>query len=162
MTLAYLAVLQAATGAAWAAIGLLNVIVLLIVGGAPVFGWWLAIAVGVAMTAVVCGLNVLAVRRALGEALPAAGVPIAPPGVAVGRCIGPVALAVVVLAVLALVPDAVGYRGLAAVLFLCVGVGYVVLPGWVRRFEEQQGVIVAQLVNRWGLRGELRVLRLPR
>lgn len=162
MTLAYLAVLQFATGAAWAAVGLLNVIVLLVTGGEPVFGWPVAIAAGVVMGIVVCAANVVAVRRALGHALPAAGVPIAPPGVAVGRCIGPVALAVVVLAVLALIPGAVGYRGLAAVLFLCIGSGYVLLPGWVRRFEEQQGVLVAQLVNRWGLRGELRVLRLPR
>ncbi len=162
MTLQLVTILQVATGVAWAAIGLLNLVVLLVTGGEPLFGWWVSLMIGAVLASSLAVVNSLSMRRALADALPAAGVPIASPAEAVGRCIGPVALAVFVLVVLAVIPGAREYQGLAAMLFACIGVVYVPLAGWVRRFEEQQGVIVAQLVNRYGMRSELRIFRLPR
>ncbi|MSO46696.1 MAG: hypothetical protein EXQ67_01210 [Thermoleophilia bacterium] len=163
MSLAPIAILQAANGLGWVVLGAANLIVLYATDGLPLFGWWasFAIAVGVAIALAIA--SALSVRASLASAEPAVGVPLAAPSEAVGRCIGPVALAALILLVLALIPGAVEYRGLAAAMFLAIGLAYLPLAAWVRRFEEANGVIVTQPVNRYGLRtGAIRTLRLPR
>ena len=163
MTLAPIAILQLANGLGWAILGAANLIVLYATDGVPLFGWVtsLVIAVGVAIALSIT--SALAVRSSLAHAEPAVGVQLAAPSEAVGRCIGPVALAALTLLVLALIPAALEYRGLAAAMFLAIGLAYLPLAAWVRRFEEANGVIVTQPVNRYGLRtGAMRTLRLPR
>lgn len=163
MTLAPIGLLYLATGAAWFVLGAANLAVLLMTDAAPLFGWALSLGIGVVAAALVTVLSMRMVRVSLDTSEPAAGVLLAAPSEAVGRCIGPVALATAILFVLALVPAGDPYQGLAAALFLCFGASYLPLAGWVRRFEEAQGVIVTQPVNRYGMRsGPVRTLRLPR
>jgi hypothetical protein len=158
-----LALLQLVNGAIWAFLGAVNVAAIAVQGGAPALGWWQAIAVAIVVAALLAVVSARAVRRALDDAQPAAGVPLAAPSQTVGRCIGPAAAAVAILVALSVLPGGEPYRCLAALLFLAFGVSYGPLALWVRRFEEQQGVIVAQPVNRLGVRsGPIRVLRLPR
>lgn len=163
MALSHLGVLQVVNGSVWAVLGALNVVVLIVAGSAPLFGWWQASAIAIVVTLALGVLTVRAIQGALERAEPAAGVLFAAPSQTVGRCIGPAAIAVAILVVLALIPDGEGYRGLAALMFLAVGVSYLPIAGWVRRFEEMNGVIVGQPVNKYGMRtGAIRVLRLPR
>ena len=163
MRLVPITILQLAIGAGWTVLGVANLLVIGLTGGAPLFGWWQALLLGVVLAVVMAGLVMLTLHRALRNAASAAGVDLAAPSVAVGRALGPVGFGVVVMVALALVPGAVEVRGLAAMLFACVGVSYVPLAGWVRRFEEMQGVLAIQPINRWGLRtGPAQALRLPR
>ncbi len=163
MTLAPIAILQLANGLGWAVLGAANLIVLYATDGVPLFGWWASLAVAIGVAVALGIASALAVRASLTSAEPAVGVPLAAPSEAVGRCIGPVAFAALILLVLALIPSALEYRGLAAALFLMIGLAYLPLGAWVRRFEEANGVIVTQPVNRYGLRtGAIRTLRLPR
>jgi hypothetical protein len=136
---------------------------MLIVGGTPLFGWVVssAIAVGVALALGV--VTIRAIQGALDRAEPAAGLLFAAPSQTVGRCIGPATIAVVILVVLALIPGGEPYRGLAALMCIAIGISYLPIAAWVRRFEEMNGVLVAQPVNQFGMRtGAIRVLRLPR
>ena len=163
VTLVPIVMLQLANGTAWILLGAANLIVLLAMNGAPLFGWLGSFGIGVAAAAALAIVSVLSIRGSLTEAEPAVGVDFAPPSEAVGRCIGPVALATLIMVVLAVIPGAGEYRGLAGALFLVFGVSYLPLAYWVRHFEEAQGVIVTQPVNRYGLRtGPVRTLRLPR
>lgn len=163
VALSQLALLQVVNGAVWALLGLLNVLVLALTGGAPLFGWWQAAAIAVVVAVALGLVGMRAIRGALERAEPAAGVLFAAPSQTVGRCIGPAAIAVVILVVLALIPGGEPYRGLAALMFLAVGGSYLPIAAWVRRFEEMNGVIVGQPVNQFGMRtGSIRVLRLPR
>ena len=163
VALSHLVILQAANGAVWALLGALNLVSLLISGDAPLFGWWQATAIAVVVAGGLAALSVVATRGALARAEPAAGVPFAAPSQTVGRCVGPAAAAVAILVALALIPGGDPYRGLAALMFLAIGGSYLPLAVWVRRFEEQNGVMVGQPVNRLGMRtGPIRVLRLPR
>ena len=163
VALSQLALLQLVNGAIWALLGAVNVAALAATDGAPALGWWQAVLVALVVAVALALFSMRTVRRALGDAEPAAGVLLAAPSQTVGRCIGPAAVAVALLVALALVPGAEPYQGLAALLFLAIGASYGPLALWVRRFEEQQGVIVAQPVTRFGVRsGPIRVLRLPR
>ncbi len=163
VTLAPIAILQMTNGAAWFVLGALNLIVLWWMGGQPVFGWWGALLLGIVVAALLMALTLRTIRAALVDAEPAVGINLAAPSEAMGRCLGSIGLVVLILLTLSLVPGASEYRGLAAVMFVCFGASYLPLAIWVRRFEEAEGVIVAQAVNRWGMRsGALRVLRLPR
>ncbi|MGI9116332.1 MAG: hypothetical protein ACR2JV_01695 [Gaiellales bacterium] len=163
MALSQLALLQAVNGVVWTLLGLLNVIALITADGAPLFGWWQASGIAVAVTVALGVLTIRAIQGALARAEPAVGVFFAAPSQTIGRCIGPAAIAVAILVALALIPGGEGYRGLAALMFLAIGGSYLPIAAWVRRFEEMNGVIVGQPVNRAGMRtGAIRVLRLPR
>ena len=163
MALIPIALLQLAIGAGWLVLGLANVLVLVLTGAEPVYGWWFAVVVALGVALAVDLASVRQIRRSLEDATPAAGIPLGSPADAIGRGIGPVAIAAVMLLALALIPGAEGYQGLDACLFGMVGATYGPLALWVRRFEQMQGVVVANPVNRWGIRvGPVRVLRLPR
>ena len=163
MALSQLALLQAFNGGAWALLGFLNVLALILVGGEPLFGWWQASGLAIVVALALGVVGVLAIHGALKRAEPAVGVLVAAPSQTVGRCLGPAGIAIVLLLVLALVPGGEPYRGLAALMFLAIGASYLPIAVWVRRFEEMNGVIVGQPVNQYGMRtGPIRVLRLPR
>ena len=163
MALSHLSILQAVNGAVWALLGIANVIALLIVGGTPLFGWVVASAIAIGVALALGFVTIRAIQGALDRAEPAAGLLFAAPSQTVGRCVGPAAVAVAILVVLALLPGGEPYRGLAALMFLTIGVSYLPIAAWVRRFEEMNGVLVAQPVNQLGMRtGAIRVLRLPR
>ncbi len=163
VALSQLALLQLVNGAVWALLGFVNVIVLLVIGDVPLFGWWQAIAIAIVVALALGLVTIRAIQGALERAEPAAGVLFAAPSQTVGRCIGPAAIAVAILVVLSLVPGGEPYRGLAALMFLVIGGSYLPIAAWVRRFEEMNGVIVGQPVNSFGMRtGAIRVLRLPR
>lgn len=163
MALSHLSILQAVNGAVWALLGLANVIAMVIFGGIPLFGWWVSAAIAVGVALALGFVTIRAIQGALDRAEPAAGVLFAAPSQTVGRCIGPAAVAVAILAVLALIPGGDPYRGLAALMFLAIGLSYLPIAAWARRFEEMNGVLVAQPVNQFGMRtGAIRVLRLPR
>lgn len=158
-----IAILQAVNGAVWAGLGALNLAALALLGDAPVFGWLAALLIGAGAAVAVALTSMRAITGSLDRAEPAAGRLFAAPSQTVGRCMGPAALAVAILLVLALVPGGEPYRGLAAALFLWFGVAYLGLSLWVRRFEARRGVIVTQPVNRYGVRtGDVLALRLPR
>ena len=163
VALSHLAILQLVNGAVWSLLGTLNLVSMLITGDAPLFGWWQAAVIAVVVAIALALLSIRSTQGALAGAEPAAGVPFAAPSQTVGRCLGPAAAAVAILVVLALIPGGESYRGLAAMMFLAIGASYLPLALWVRRFEEMNGVIVGQPVNRFGMRtGAVRVLRLPR
>lgn len=163
MALSQLAVLQVVNGLVWSLLGAVNVVVLIATDVTPLFGWWQAAIVAVVVAGGLGVLTVRAIQGALERAEPAVGVLFAAPSQTIGRCIGPAAVATLIIVVLALLPDGQPYRGLAALMFLVVGALYLPLAAWVRRFEEMNGVIVGQPVNRYGMRtGAIRVLRLPR
>ena len=163
MALSQLALLQLVNGAVWALLGLLNVVVLIVLGDTPLFGWWQAAAIAIVVALALGLIAIRAIQGALDRAEPAAGVLFAAPSQTVGRCIGPAAIAVAILVVLSLIPGGDPYRGLAALMFLAIGGSYLPIAAWVRRFEEMNGVLVAQPVNQFGMRtGAVRVLRLPR
>jgi hypothetical protein len=156
--------MQAATGAVWAALGAANLLALgLIVGATPMLGWTTAALVSAGAGIAVAALSALQVRSSLLRTVPAAGVSFAPPGDAVGRCLGPAALALLLLFGLAMLPDADAVQGLAAMLFLGFGIPLGLVGLWVRRFEETHGVLVAQDVSKLGVRrGPVTSYRLPR
>jgi hypothetical protein len=163
VALSQLALLQLVNGAVWALLGLLNVVVLIVLGDTPLFGWWQAAAIAIVVALALGLIAIRAIQGALDRAEPAAGVLFAAPSQTVGRCIGPAAIAVAILVVLSLIPGGDPYRGLAALMFLAIGGSYLPIAAWVRRFEEMNGVLVAQPVNQFGMRtGAVRVLRLPR
>jgi hypothetical protein len=163
VALSHLSILQAVNGAVWALLGLANVVNLLIVGDAPLFGWWQSALIALGVAIALGFITIRAIQGALDRAEPAAGVLFAAPSQTVGRCIGPAAVAVAILVVLAFLPGGEPYRGLAALMFLAIGASYLPIAAWVRRFEEMNGVLVAQPVNQLGMRtGAVRVLRLPR
>jgi hypothetical protein len=163
VALSHLSILQAVNGAVWALLGLANVIAMLIFGGTPLFGWGVSTAIAVGVALALGFVTIRAIQGALDRAEPAVGLLFAAPSQTVGRCIGPAAVAVAILVVLALIPGGEPYRGLAALMFLAIGLSYLPIAAWVRRFEEMNGVLVAQPVNQLGMRtGAIRVLRLPR
>ena len=158
-----LAILQTANGAVWVVLGGLNLLALAGIGGAPLFGWWQALLIGAGVAIAIALASARAISGSLDRAEPAAGRLFAAPSQTVGRCIGPAAISVAILVVLGLVPGGEPYRGLAAALFLGIGLAYLALALWVRRLEARRGVIITQPVNRWGMRaGDVQALRLPR
>lgn len=163
MALIPIALLQLGIGAGWLVLGAANVLVLVLTDAEPVYGWWFGAAVGIGVALATAFATARQIRRSLADATPAAGIPLGSPAEAIGRSIGPVAIAMAMLLALALLPGAEPYQGLAACMFAAVGAAYGPLALWVRRFEQMQGVVVANPVNRWGIRvGPVRSLRLPR
>ena len=89
MALSQLALLQAFNGGAWALLGFLNVLALILVGGEQLFGWWQASGLAIVVALALGVVGVRAIHGALERAEPAVGVLFAAPSQTVGRCLGP-------------------------------------------------------------------------
>ena len=158
-----IALLQLVNGAGWAFLGAINIAAMAAVGGAPVLGWWQAALIAIAVAVALTLATARAISGSTAHAEPAAGRLLAAPIQTAGRCIGPFGVAIAILVVLGVVPGGEPYRGLAALLFLAIGVAYIALALWVRQLEERRGMIITQPVNRLGMRaGDVLALRLPR
>ena len=158
-----IAVLQVVNGAGWAFLGAINIAAIAAGGDAPVLGWWQAALVAVVVAIALTLASARAISASTTRAEPAAGRLFAAPIQTAGHCIGPFAVAVAILVVTGVVPGGEPYRGLAALLFLAIGIAYLALALWVRRLEQRRGLIITQPVNRFGMRaGDVLALRLPR